>query len=248
LSYPAVSKLAHKVRKELGLGERPGEVLLRVLEEVCNVKVFHLAFEPSGTAACTISERYGAAILLNSQNVPWRRNFDVAHELFHLLTWRTFRHDATADSAEASVQEEKFATCFARNLLMPSEVFREAVDTLIDSNRKIDADGLFEVAREFAVSAEAVLSQMAFVYSIPEAKIKTYLDQLRGRMVSWDREAQAAPPERPYRFQALARQALRKGLISTGNYSQYVGISRRDAMKVVEEDAEDDVQIEVAHS
>jgi predicted HTH domain antitoxin len=46
----------------------------------------------------------------------------------------------------------------------------------------------------------------------------------------------------------LARQALRKGLISTGRFAEYVGISRRDAMKVVEEDAADDVQVEVADS
>jgi len=46
----------------------------------------------------------------------------------------------------------------------------------------------------------------------------------------------------------LARQALRKGLISTGRYAQYIGVTRREAMKVVEEDAEDDAEIELTHS
>jgi predicted HTH domain antitoxin len=46
----------------------------------------------------------------------------------------------------------------------------------------------------------------------------------------------------------LARQALRKGMISTGRYAEYVGISRRDAMKFVEQDATEDVQIDVADS
>jgi len=65
--YPQAEKLAHQFRQLLGLGERPGQALLRVLEEVCKIKVFHLEFEPSGTAACTLSESFGAAILLNAR-------------------------------------------------------------------------------------------------------------------------------------------------------------------------------------
>ena len=87
--YPQAERLAHEFRTKVGLGERPGQSLGRVLEEVCKVKVFHMDFEPSGSVACTFSDRYGAAILLNSKNVPWRRNFDLAHELFHLVTWRS---------------------------------------------------------------------------------------------------------------------------------------------------------------
>ena len=86
--YADAEGLAHRVRSTLGLGDRPGQTLLRVLEEVCKIKVFHLAFEPTGSAASTLSSRLGAAVLLNANNIRWRRNFDLAHELFHLLTWR----------------------------------------------------------------------------------------------------------------------------------------------------------------
>src|SRR5947209_18274739 len=127
-SYAHAEKLAHQFRQLLGLGERPGQALLRVLEEVCKIKVFHLAFEPSGSAACTLSEFFGAVVLLNAKHVRWRRNFDLAHELFHLLTWKTFRAVGDAAAVEASEAEEKFATCFARNLLVPPEVLRVGVD------------------------------------------------------------------------------------------------------------------------
>ena len=248
LGYPEVGRLARRVRNELGLGDRPGQALLRVVEEVCHVKVFHLDFEPSGNAACTMSERYGAAVMLNTRNVRWRRTFDLAHELFHLLTWRIFRHRPATESAEPSPSEEKLATCFARNLLMPEEVLREAVDARRNGSRALGFDGLFEVAREFDVSVEAVLWQMAFVYQIPSDRITAYLDRIGGRINSWERISNDHPPERPLQFQALARQALRKGLISTGRYAELLGISRRDAMRVFEEDAEDDAQIELAHS
>lgn len=106
-SWDDAEELANKVRHVLGLGERPGQTLLRVLEEVCKIKVFHLHFEPTGSAACTLNSKYGAAILLNRSHVRWRRNFDLAHELFHLLTWNVFRQSGTADGIEASEWEEK---------------------------------------------------------------------------------------------------------------------------------------------
>lgn len=244
--YAEAGRLAHRVRNELGLGDRPGQSLLRVVEEVCHVKVFHLDFEPSGTAACTKSERYGATVLLNARNVSWRRTFDLAHELFHLLTWRIFHEQATSP-AGPSPSEEKLATCFARNLLMPEEVLRGAVDARRNGAKGLGFDGLFEVAREFDVSVEAVLWQMAFVYQIPADRIKAYQDRIGGRIRSWERIDCDQPPERPLRFQALARQALRMGRVSAGRYAELVGISRREAMRVVEEDAEDDAQIEVAY-
>jgi Zn-dependent peptidase ImmA (M78 family) len=247
-SETEAARLARRVRNELGLGDRPGQALLRVVEEVCHVKVFHLDFEPSEAAACTMGERYGAVVLLNPRNGRWRRTFDLAHELFHLITWPVFRHHGPEESAEPSPSEEKWAGCFARNLLMPEEVLRGAVDARRNGSMSLGLDELLEVAREFDVSVEAVLWQMAFVYQIPSDRIMAYLDRIRGRIHSWERSIADQPPERPLRFQALARQALRRGLVSTGRYAELLGISRRDALKVVEEDATDDAQIEVAHS
>jgi transcriptional regulator with XRE-family HTH domain len=79
--YSDAEELARQVRRDLQLGDRPGQCLLAVLEEVCGVKVFHLDFEPSGAAASTVCETFGAAVLLNAKNARWRRNHDLAHEL-----------------------------------------------------------------------------------------------------------------------------------------------------------------------
>ncbi len=246
--YPQAEKLALQFRQLMGLGERPGETLLRVLEEVCKIKVFHLDFEPSGSAACTLSDSFGAAILLNAKNVRWRRNFDLAHELFHLLTWKTFRSAGEAQAVEASEAEEKFATCFARNLLVPPEVLRVAVDeALAKQDGKLKFDDFFEIARQFDVSVEVVIRHIGFVYRKPTDWANAVLDQLRSQIGFWDSRVSETPSALPLRFHALARQALRHGLISTGKYAQYVGVSRREAMQLVEQDTEDDASIEVAH-
>ena len=36
-------------------------------------------------------------------------------------------------------------------------------------------------------------------------------------------------------------------MISAGRYAEYLGISRREAMQVVEQDADDDAEVEVAY-
>ncbi len=245
--YQQAERLAHDFRAKYGLGERPGQSLLRVLEEVCKVKVFHMEFEPSGSAACTYSERYGAAILLNSNNVPWRRNFDLAHELLHLLTWRVFRQSDHSSSSEASEHEEKLATCFARNLLMPQEPLRIAIDAQRGDRSKLTFADLFEVARQFDVSVEALLWQIAFVYKVPKEVAEKNVENLRNQINFWDDRQRDNPPRRPLRFVALANEALKKGLIATGRYAEYLGITRREAMRQVEQEALEDAEVEVAH-
>src|SRR5690606_5159555 len=118
--------------------------LLSTLEEICRVKVFHLPFEPSGTAACSLSDRFGAAVLLNSNNIRWRRNFDLAHELFHLLTWNIFRQGEYLK--KVSDKEEQCANKFASNLLMPQEPLRLAIASQRDGKNVLDYDDLFEIA------------------------------------------------------------------------------------------------------
>jgi Zn-dependent peptidase ImmA (M78 family) len=246
--YVHAEKLAHDFRTKHGLGERPGQSLLRVLEEICKVKVFHMSFEPTGSAACTYSDRHGTAVLLNSNNVRWRRNFDLAHELFHLLTWNVFRQGESSLSVESSAQEEKLATCFARNLLMPQEPLRIAIDSYQGKPEELSFDDLFEVARQFDVSVEALLWQMTFIYNLPKETIQNRIEQVRGRMSFWDRRQHDTPPSRPLRFEVLANEALRKGLISTGKYADYLGITRRQAMRLVEQEAPDDAEVQAAHS
>lgn len=231
--YLDAERLAHDFRMSHSLGERPGSSLLRVLEEVCRVKVFHLPFEPSGTAACTLDDRYGPAILLNSNNIRWRRNFDLAHELFHLLTWRLFRRGAQV--AEASDREEKLAQCFAGALLVPAEPLRLAIASQRRGRNSLDFDGLFEVARQFDVSVQAIVWQLVSTRIIDKSKAMALLEKIEGRVNLWEkRKDEIPPPARPIRYEALAREAIEKGMIGTGVFAKYMGISRHAAMKIIE--------------
>ncbi len=244
--YPHAERLAKQVRSALELGDRPGQSLLWVLEEVCGVKVFHLPFEPTGSAACTVHSDYGPAILLNALDVRWRRNFDLAHELFHILTWPIFRGGDEAEESTPSAQEEKFATCFAGNLLMPVETVRQSIEERIRDG-KVGFEDLFGVARQFDVSVEALFWRMSFLYNRPEKETRKDIERYRGARWAFegDRDRDDNPPPRPLRFRALAIEALREGKLSQGKFAEYLEIGRQEAMRFVEQEALPDEEVAI---
>lgn len=241
--FPEAKALANNVGRQLGLGERPGCELLRVLEEEWGVKVFHLDFEPTGVAASAKSEAFGLAILLNKGNVRWRRNFDLAHELFHLLTWDIFRAHVDSSSLDAGEEEERLANVFAASLLMPVKAIQEAVDPRLQDGR-LKYEALFHIAREFDVSVESLLWRLHDVYNFGPARVdetkqliekakelRPFLEERERR----ERETSSAP-DWPERYRALAMNALRRGEISVGRFAEYLNISRKKAMEYVEQE------------
>ena len=243
--YRDATELAKQVRHDLGLGDRPGGVLLRVLEEACGVKVFHLSFTPAGAAASTVSEAFGAGVLLNALNAPWRRTFDLAHELFHLLTWRIFRAEERMASGH---DEEKLAGCFARNLLLPAEAVETALHTRVGKGRPT-FHVLVAIAREFDVSVDALLWQLHFLRRSDSAEDaeKTRQDIAKARLVEAASEPREwpQPPERPPRYHALAVKALGRAEMSVGRFAEYLGISRQKAMRYVEQEIPGDEEAQV---
>lgn len=238
----AAEEMARAVRQRLGLGDRPALGLLRVLEEDYGVKVFHLPFDPTGTAACARSEAFGDAILLNAKNVRWRRNYDLAHELFHLLTWSVFR-PASPTSTE---NEEKLADKFASALLLPEEALRSAVTRRLTDTNKLTTAALFEIARDFDVSIDALLWRLHDLYGSKDRDYtKQRLHALRAVAALYEERAHDDPPARPERFRALAVTTLRAGEMSIGRFAEYLSISRSEAMKYVEQEAAADEALEL---
>lgn len=236
-------ELARVVRRDLGLGDRPALSLLRVLEEDCGVKVFHLPFEPTGTAACSRSDAFGIAILLNAKNVRWRRNFDLAHELFHVLTWPVFR----STSSMGSEHEEHLADAFASALLLPEEAVRSALNRR-RLDKKLSIPAVYDLAREFDVSIDALIWRLHTLFQVNRDYTKKRIEAFRTYAPLYEERAKDAPPMRPERFHALAVTALRSGELAAGRFAEYLGISRGEAMKFVEQEAPPDEAMELPAS
>lgn len=240
--------LAKQVRDVLGLGERPGVELLRVLEEICGAKVFHKSFQPSGTAASTRSEEIGLAILLNAEDKRWRRNYDLAHELFHLLTWKVFRKPTDESSAQASDREETLAGVFASCLLLPAETFTATMKryACVDD---VPVDVYFDVARQFDVSVDAVVwrwHNLCRKRAEDVDKTKAVMCEAERLSGLLEQREDTKPGKWPDRYKALAVEALRRGMISTGRFAEYMEISRRAAMDYVAWEAKESEEAQAA--
>ena len=120
------SKLADECRRYLDLGGRPACALSGTLENRLNILVLHLDLQDGGSAAATCGPT-GRAVLINSRDVLWRRNYDIAHEFFHVLTWHIFTdseiHSERNRGKKSTV--EQLADAFASALLLPGDEVKE---------------------------------------------------------------------------------------------------------------------------
>lgn len=112
----------------LGLGEIPSERLTESLQNELDTLVLEVdtASGISG-AACQLTQMN--AIVVNRSESQSRRNYDLAHELFHLLTWSTMpppRYDDIMPTRE-NKRVEQLAENFAAGLLMPSNVINRHI-------------------------------------------------------------------------------------------------------------------------
>lgn len=116
--------LGERFAEEFDLGSVPAERLQDVMESKLSTLVLHVdAIANVSGAACQLPELN--AIIVNRNEVEGRRNFDVAHELFHLLTWDVFppaHYEEISDGRRTTV--ERYADSFASGLLMPLKVLK----------------------------------------------------------------------------------------------------------------------------
>ena len=235
-NFSRATEVARKVGKELGLGDRPSFSLHQVLEDKCGIKIFHRDIEPTGTAASVRSGRYGWAVLLNSRSSKARRNFDLAHELFHLLTWDVFGHNLGDQSHAASSEEEKYANAFASHLLMPTDEMRGMVEKR-ERNGTIFLADVVDIAHQFQVSVEAAAWRIHTLYRLDQTKTEQSIKRLR-EMRPKDQTLPRQQDESsalPQRYQDLALRALQQGQMSTVRFAEYLGITVQEAMQQSQE-------------
>ena len=127
----------------------------------------------------------------------------------------------------------------------------EAIRTAIGRGTKHDAltfKAVFDVARQFDVSVEALLWQMHFLHMLRDdaADTKCLIEHARELSPLLEDRTPNNPPTYPERYRALAVKALMHGEISIGRFAEYLNISRQDAMKYVEQEVTDDEEVPLA--
>ncbi|GAM08381.1 helix-turn-helix domain protein [Geobacter sp. OR-1] len=233
-TYHQVDALAAKVSNLLNMGSRPALSLQKVMEQMLRTKILFIELSEFGSAASTVHPEFGAAIVVNSEEAPWRINFTLAHELFHIITWNTF-NPSDLEQDEALFKDiEKKAERFASTLLLPESAVREELNARI-KEQKLSFSDIVDIAREFGVSTQALLYRMANMRFIEWEKANDLArnDELLmiDRRIRRDADYEAPSSER---FTLLAVKCLRKGLISRGKFSELLEIDRADIDEFLE--------------
>lgn len=145
---------------ELELGVIPSLTLVDRIEAKLDLSVLLVDAEIDARcegisgAMCRLPDL--GVIVVNRRESAVRRHFNVAHELFHALTWDAMppdrREDPDKDPGKRLKRIEQLAENFAASVLMP----KSSLLRLISSDRFGDAPYLADVARELQVSASAL--------------------------------------------------------------------------------------------
>ncbi|MCX5803988.1 MAG: XRE family transcriptional regulator [Proteobacteria bacterium] len=229
-----IDSLANSTRKLLELGSRPAFSLRNILEQTYGIKFTYQPLFNISSAASTVHPEFGPVIVMNSDEAPWRRNYDLAHELFHLITWKVIPVEELRDDYLETI--EKKAERFASVLLLPESEVRETLQKILDNQKSLSYADLVDIAREFGVSTKALLYRLSsiglFDWETADSLAKNEellgLDKVKRKNEWGDKPVSE-------RFHALAVKCLRKGLISRGKFAEIVGIDRSEIDMFIED-------------
>ncbi len=138
--------------RELGLGEVPARRLMDVLQNDLSILILMLDL-PKGISGAFCHLPEFDALLVSRKQVIGRRNCDVAHQLFHILTWDSVlpRHSPMIGRSKLN-RSEKLADGFAGALLMQRDTIERYGDWNELSGKQLISK-LNQVADELQVGA-----------------------------------------------------------------------------------------------
>jgi|LGOV01.1.fsa_nt_gb Zn-dependent peptidase ImmA (M78 family)/transcriptional regulator with XRE-family HTH domain len=221
-SYEEAVEAGESVAAELELGDVPASVLIAAAEERLDTIV--LMAEPQmgiSGAACRLPEMN--AIIINRQEPLSRRSFNLAHEIFHILTWEAMPPDYLDGVNKSKSRVEQLADKFASGLLLPSIVLEKYLEDL-DYSHDNFVERVNEVATELKVSSQALLWRLVDLKKlnrdICEELTKTDWFTYNGGLLKNE-----TPPLFSRKYLELISTALQKGLVSERRVSSLLNLS-----------------------
>lgn len=211
------------------LGDVPAQRLAEMMERDLDILVLMVTPSHSGVsgAACRLPEL--DVVLINRDEVPGRRHFDLAHELFHILTWEEMPpvHIEEATETGGANRVEQLANAFASALLMPARIVEAAGDWRALHGNALIAQ-LNTTADRLEVTATALLWRLTSLGLLERSDARAVpTDALRfnGRPAKPDGNA---PPLFSKRFVEIVARAVEEGRVSIRKIASLLGLSIDD--------------------
>lgn len=221
-SFEDAQQSAESLVVELALGIVPAESLIDRIERELDIPILFIdAVEGEGGgsvsgATCHLDEM--GVILVNRHESEARRFYNLAHEVFHALTWDVMkpahRESNAPDERNKKRRIEQLADNFAAALLMP----RASLDQLIEADRQHDVAHLSEVAALLRVAPVALAWRLFNLGRIDDATRRS-LSQETQRLSS-----SGLPRRFSANFVRMLHEALENGRLSARKAAKATGL------------------------
>ena len=197
---------------EFALGDNPAKRISRFIETRLHFLVLFvdMGLNISG-AACRVSDL--DVVLISRNEIPGRRNFTLAHELFHLLTWDSMPPKYVEDLGQnRKTRVQALADNFAAALLMPSDELQR-YGRWNDSSIAQLINKLNSTATALGVASQELKSRLVNLGSVN----RKVADAIPNRAL-WNNGGEIVgmeePPQFSKPFMTVVGEAINKGHIS----------------------------------
>ena len=215
---------------EYSLGDIPSVALTKVAERELGILVLMVdTLRGISGAACRLPEL--DSVLIARHEVPGRRHFDLAHELFHILTWEAMPPAHFEEVSETGGNRmEQLANNFSSAALMPAAALARfggwsslSGDELVRRlNRTADELQVTASALKWRLVALGVLTR-ATAHSVPDAALRH-----NGHAVPRN----VAPPRFSKPFLDVMALALDGGYVSVRRMANLLDVAVDDLSEV----------------
>ncbi len=167
-SYEDAMQAGERFARQFELGEVPALQLAKVMEDKLNILVLMVdAADRISGAACHLLDL--DTVLIARHEISGRRHFDLAHELFHILTWETMPPQHIEEAEEKTGNRvEQLANNFAGAVLMPSGILEPLGDWSELTEQELIAR-LNSVADELHVTSSALMWRLVALGKLKKA-------------------------------------------------------------------------------
>ena len=240
------AKNAQRLRDRLGLGSGPISDIFSLIEFDLGIRLYQRRLPAKVAGLFTYDDTVGACILLNSNHPIQRRSQSAGHEVGHFDGTRRNSEVLELNEKFAS-RDERYADAFGRAFLTPAESFTEHFQQLrqLCATDRLSRQLVILLADKFSISREACVRRLEELGLAKKGSWEWF--EKKGLDASDAAEVLGASARKEdpvkgdaarllsHRMSSMAHAAWKRGLMSEGQLSELLKISRIDLRKIIDE-------------
>lgn len=222
-SFEQAQQRAQELIDIFDLGDIPARSLSQTIETKLDIPVMlvdtNTRRKTSSISGATCHLHDMSVILINRHEPAGRRHFDMAHELFHALTWDSMqpehRESNCIEQRKGGKRIEQLADNFAAALLMP----QPTLDALLTHRARSNVAALVNIANRLQVTPSALAWRLFNLKWIDEPMLQALKSQPGAQ------PAKAPPKPFSMQFTTLLHKAIDQGRLSARKACKALGMS-----------------------